>query len=650
MKSTFLIFFTLFTAGITLIIVSTVSKPTHVQEKVNPENLPEISTTYTLKLSEDLQKQPLPTNKWFTGSLGEKDNPIYPYPYSIELSAKKISYSVPSQVKSEQGVFQSFTPEIIIEFDKDYKYELEYFDTLVARYKFYNDAEFFKLTLVRGNPLIYISECKNSFILKQAENFTEENLVISNSGNLFYLESSGSVSAVDLNSLSGNYITLGYIPNERYKESYKKTAANLPVKSEVNFTFKDSNKLHLDYKIFTENDGDTFVGFLPIHKKFLEKTVDTVFSTNTIRGNLETFIGKEFRLSIDLIVPAKSLDNKSSLLTELDALMEIDLRKLSIQSSTIYFTGKELFRLANMLEPAILLDKTDNGKRVRLISGVLKTELIDWFTYTEGEGNKFFAYDTKAKGILAQKPEFGSEQYNDHHFHYGYFIYAYSKLGEIDSEFKENYAKLVTELVLDIMNYNKENNRYPFLRYFDLFEWHSWANGLEQFRDGNNQESVSEAINAWYSVFLNSQIQNNLEMRNYSLALYTMESEAANEYWWNFNNILPNNIPFISLLWQGKAELATFFSNEIEAKLGIIILPISKGSMYLRDSPNAFAKYQYFKNNASGSGFLEDQIYFWAAINRLVDISFEGVKALKLDSSNSYSYMYMLLSEFNDNK
>ena len=47
----------------------------------------------------------------------------------------------------------------------------------------------------------------------------------------------------------------------------------------------------------------------------------------------------------------------------------------------------------------------------------------------------------------------------------------------------------------------------------------------------------------------------------------------------------------------------------------------------------------------SGSGFLEDQIYFWAAINNIEEINFEKLKTINLDSSNSYSYMYMLLKE-----
>lgn len=645
MKSTFFIFLTLFTTGIAIIIVSSGLKPLYIEEEVYSENSPEISTTYTLKLSKDLQKQPLPTNKWFTGSLGVKDNPIYPYPYSIELSATQIAYSIPSQITLEQGVFQSFSPDLTIEFDNTYNYELEYFDALLARYKFYNDTGFFKLTLVRGNPLIYISECKNSFILKQAENFKEEKVIVSESGKLFYLESLEGATIQDQKKISGKYIALGYIPNEIYLEFYQKTAVNLPVKSEVNFTFADNSKLGLEYQIYTENEGDTFIGFLPIHKKFLEKNVDTAFSISTIRGKLETFIGKELALSIDLSVPDKSPYKEGYILAELDSLMKIDLSTLSVQSSSIYFIGKELFRLANMLEPAILLDKTDSGKRTKLISEVLKSELIDWFTYTKGENNKYFAYDTSGKGILAQKPDFGSERYNDHHFHYGYFIYAYTQLAEIDTEFKEKYAGIVTKLVLDIMNYNLDNTSYPFLRYFDLFEWHSWANGLDQFRDGNNQESVSEAINAWYAVYLNARISNNLEMQNYALSLYTMEIEAAKEYWWNYNSVLPENLPFISLLWQGKAELATFFSNEIEAKLGIIILPISRGSFYLRNNPNALIQYQYFINNMSGSGFLEDQIYFWAAINNIEEINFEKLKTINLDSSNSYSYMYMLLKE-----
>ena len=49
------------------------------------------------------------------------------------------------------------------------------------------------------------------------------------------------------------------------------------------------------------------------------------------------------------------------------------------------------------------------------------------------ERNAFcFGYDPDWKGIVGQTPAFGSELFNDHHFHYGYFLYAAGVLAAHD--------------------------------------------------------------------------------------------------------------------------------------------------------------------------------------------------------------------------
>ncbi len=76
-----------------------------------------------------------------------------------------------------------------------------------------------------------------------------------------------------------------------------------------------------------------------------------------------------------------------------------------------------LFQLAQQLE------LTEPAKTM----GDALTEQLTKWTEPKGADTRSefcFVYDEQAKGIVGLTPSFGSDEFNDHHFHYGYFLYA----------------------------------------------------------------------------------------------------------------------------------------------------------------------------------------------------------------------------------
>ncbi|MBF5067793.1 hypothetical protein G6O45_31825, partial [Salmonella enterica subsp. enterica serovar Istanbul] len=65
----------------------------------------------------------------------------------------------------------------------------------------------------------------------------------------------------------------------------------------------------------------------------------------------------------------------------------------------------------------------------------------------------------------------------------------------------------------------------------DLFAGHSWANGLFDLGDGRNQESTSEAVNAWYAVSLFGQAFAEPRLRDLGRVLLAAEAASAQTYW-----------------------------------------------------------------------------------------------------------------------
>jgi endo-1,3(4)-beta-glucanase len=137
----------------------------------------------------------------------------------------------------------------------------------------------------------------------------------------------------------------------------------------------------------------------------------------------------------------------------------------------------------------------------------LEESIEPWLDGTfNGNG---FLYDKKWGGIISKKgstdidADFGFGIYNDHHYHLGYFLYGIAVLAKIDPIWGNKYKAQAYSLLEDFMNLNtSSNSNYTHLRCFDLYKLHSWAGGLSEFTDGRNQESTSEAVNAYYSAAL----------------------------------------------------------------------------------------------------------------------------------------------------
>ena len=62
---------------------------------------------------------------------------------------------------------------------------------------------------------------------------------------------------------------------------------------------------------------------------------------------------------------------------------------------------------------------------------------------------------------------FGNDMYNDHHFHYGYHIYAAAILAEYDREWGRRYFQQVMLMIRDIANPSEKDVYFPTFRQKD---------------------------------------------------------------------------------------------------------------------------------------------------------------------------------------
>ena len=306
-----------------------------------------------------------------------------------------------------------------------------------------------------------------------------------------------------------------------------------------------------------------------------------------------------------------------------------------------YFGGKDVYRMAQLTRVAEAAGADDAARKMREHA---VSELDAWLSGSSGctaSSTRCFTYDTALKGVVGRTASFGSDDFNDHHFHYGYFLAAAGLLGERHPQLLDRWRPTLTSLAEDIAS-PAANGKLPALRSFDPYAGHSWASGKSVFADGNNQESSSEAVNAWNGLALWARADGNRTLAGQATWQLSLETASARAYW-----LQPRDLPagyghsFVSLSWGGKRDWATWFSAEPSAILGIQLLPmppvLAQGGVDKRRVRANVAE-------ASARGFdttFGDYLTMYLALadpQRALEIG-RGLPASALDDGDTRSYL-----------
>ncbi len=262
-----------------------------------------------------------------------------------------------------------------------------------------------------------------------------------------------------------------------------------------------------------------------------------------------------------------------------------------------YWGGKDVLCMARYL--AMAVDAKDEADAAALRDHTRRA-LADWFTYTPGEKAHFFARYPRWKALVGFSPSYGSEGFNDQHFHYGYFTTAAALLGIHDAGFLKDYGPMARLVAKEYANWERTDADFPFLRTFDAWEGHSWAGGVSS-GGGNNQESSSEAVQSWGGVFLLGAALDDDAMTAAGAMGYAMEIAAAREYWFDYHAhkegpaaavFAPAYAHHVTgILGGGGRAFATYFTGDPAWIYGIQWLPASPFMNYLGQD-REFAQWQ----------------------------------------------------------
>ncbi|HUX82118.1 MAG TPA: glycosyl hydrolase [Halothiobacillus sp.] len=398
---------------------------------------------------------------------------------------------------------------------------------------------------------------------------------------------------------SGRFFSVAVLPDAKADTlaEFKRHAYAFVVNTVVDWKYDEATsqvETHFTTQVESREGGQTtpILGLYLHQARATNADLSHGYSYQSIRGTIRTIASTGFSTTYRYhgILPYwGALQNKVDQEKLASVLVGDAARSRDIftrqQGHGTYWYGKALSAMAQLM--CVAGQNGDKSLRDKLL-GDLKERLETWF---KGEDSSYFIQDARIGTVIGSYDEYGSISHiNDHHFHYGYWINAAAQVALRDPDWarKDHWGGMVDLLIADIATSERGRADFPFLRNFDPYEGHSWASGDALFVDGNNQESSSEAVNAWAGLILWGEATGDKALRDKGIWLYTTETEAISDYWFDIRGkVFPPVFGHVvaAQVFGGRYSYNTWWTEEPRQIQGINLMPITPASVYLGSDP-----------------------------------------------------------------
>ena len=314
-----------------------------------------------------------------------------------------------------------------------------------------------------------------------------------------------------------------------------------------------------DYWVFHENSLPTDMGFAPWRPEG--------------QGNV-TVLSASAIATIQNVSAVEASQNMSAL-TDLNSM---------------YYSGKALSKFATICYVMHDLAGQQNLSTSALV------ELKSAFNVFVNNQQPFpLLYDSDWKGVVSSASyvtgdagqDFGNSYYNDHHFHYGYFLHAAAVIGHLDPTWLATNKDYVNALARDVSNPSALDQYFPIFRYFDWYNGHSWAHGLFESGDGKDEESSSEDAMFAYGLKMWGKTIGDPSMEGRGNLMLSVLSRSLQNYFLMESDNQHQPAQFIGnkaagITFENKVDHATYFGLNLEYIEGIHMLPLMPFSTLTR--------------------------------------------------------------------
>lgn len=558
----------------------------------------------------------VPTSRWYSSIVFAEDlQPVYPFPLAVAPRDDGFSVALPPVTSTPNTIAAPFAAGVSVDLGTDQVVVVEA-DPVAVTVEYRTEGESVaRVTLAEGSPVVgLIAHADVDLRLESVPRRAADGVWTTTSAGIDYVfvAPNGQPDGATLRLAAGDTAQLFPLPADGDLQAWVAALGDPVTGVEVGFRLTaDTASTRLTY---LGTDSTVLVPFAG-H----EVTVPCdLGSFATAYGVVPACAATSLEWSVPAVAPTTGYD-----LDDLDAgernrllgLVRSDLEATAAPPADSYFGGKALARLAAMLELARSLGDDDLATAV---ADVLRTHLLPWVDLDActARQERCFVFDDRLTLVVGQSASFGSEEGNDHHFHYGYFLAAGAALAAERPEDAALLSPVLDRLAADVAAGSADQ---PVLRVFDPYRGHSWAAGLGVFADGNNQESSSEAVAAWNALAAWAAVTGNEQLASLAAWMLSAEADAATRLWLDPDlTSVPDGYrhSIVSLTWGGKRDYATWFSPEPSAILGIQLLPLTAASLrYLPSAPERVSELVAEAGGVSGfDGALGDYVLLYSAL------------------------------------
>jgi endo-1,3(4)-beta-glucanase len=594
-----------------------------------------------------------PTNRWFSGLVfGEHPLPVFPLPLSFGLTDTGFTFGLPEVTSTADTITGGNTPSVTIDAGASTSEVAAYDDASVTiAHRAGSGSTLGSTVIAEGSPLVSFTAAKK-LTLKLGQTFSAAGTGVYSAkvGKTTYgLRTTGSVTKDGTGLSLANGATAVWFPVPSDGTLSAVAAHAVPVSAVKLHYSSGGSTASTTLGYTTGHADDTLIAALPHQQKSMTTPECSLGSYPSVYGTMKLCAGRSLSWTSPTVAASNTL-NLGSLdaakKAELTTSLAQDVAQTAALPADTYFGGKALYRLANLL---MLSDQLGDTAAAKTVGAKLSDALREWTDPARCKSNteRCFIYDSKIKGIVGLTASFGSDQFNDHNFHYGYFLYAASVAASHDAKLRSEITPVMNLLVADLAS--SGNSKYfPDRRGFDAYSGHSWASGYSPFADGNNLESSSEAVNAWNGLALWAAVSDNNALTEEASWMLASEAASARSYWTDFDTSDPVYAHYahsvVALNWGGKRDYSTWFSADANAKLGIQLIPMSPASGYLGGDAKRIAQSVNEATAGDYSKQFGDYLLMYAALGggNQANAALETARNLPekfIDDGNSRSYL-----------
>ncbi len=560
---------------------------------------------------------PMPTSDWWTSlAFTQPAYPIYPLPLALQTTTGGIGVDYPDIEVETTAVHAGYNTDFTLgattgTFPSPNPLVDGYSDWTVSMLWDNGSGGTMRVTAGQGLPYLYATYANENPQLTFATaptiwSGTASSSVLGitvNGHNYGLFGPSGSSwsglgTTTLTNDLQGKqYFSLAALPDNSAStlQAFQNYAYSFVTGSQVSWSYdQNTSAVHTTYTVTTQAEEGTQTGTImalfPSQWKVTDAFSPLSYTYHSIRGTMETLAGSAFSTTLTYhgVLPYFPDVGQYNQQTLLDDIETVKNQSRSATVGDTYWGGKALMQIADMLP--VVYQSGLTSAYSSLLSW-LENAMADHFTATDASGDPkttdMFYYDSAWGTLIGDPASYGSDSdFNDHHFHYGYWIQAAAEIARADPSWVTKYGGMVNMLVDDIADPSRTDTLFPFLRNFSPYEGHSWASGSELASWGNNQESSSEAINAWAGLIQWGEATGDAQTTDLGIYLYTTETYTVEQDWFDVDH---DTFPagygydYTAQVWGGQNWFGTYFSADPVQIRGINLLPITSSSLYLAD-------------------------------------------------------------------